>query len=235
MIKQSISVIIPTYNEASNIKILIPLIWELSEGKVEEILVIDGNSTDETVELAKSLGAKAFICPKKSRAAQMNLGAINSTSSIFYFIHADSRPIKGFVQDILKNCENGKLAGCYRYSFDKDHFLLNINAWFTRFNGIFAGGGDQTLYITRSLFDELGGFNENYTIMEDFDLVRRIRKISKFHVIPREIKVSARKYEVNGWLRVQVANLLAFTLFLLKSNPNSIKSLYCNLLNQQKT
>ncbi|SIN75275.1 TIGR04283 family arsenosugar biosynthesis glycosyltransferase [Algoriphagus halophilus] len=233
--EESISVIIPTYNESGNLKELIPLIKAEKDPKILEIIVVDAQSSDQTKQVAENFGVKFFHSERRSRAYQMNLGARHAIGSIFYFVHADTRPIKGFAQDIYKNFLNSKLAGCYRYSFDKTQFLLKINAWFTRFNGIFAGGGDQTLYITRSLFEKLEGFNEKYTIMEDFELIRRIRKISSFHIIPKEVIVSARKYEDNGWLRVQFANLLAFTLFLLNSNPKSIKSLYCILLKKQNT
>ncbi|MBN3519161.1 TIGR04283 family arsenosugar biosynthesis glycosyltransferase [Algoriphagus lutimaris] len=233
--EETISVIIPTYNEAGNLKELIPLIRREEDPKILEIIVVDAQSSDETQQVAENLGVKIFKSKRRSRAHQMNLGAKHAKGSIFYFVHADTRPFKGFAKDIYENYLRGKLAGCYRYSFDSTHISLKINAWFTRFNGIFAGGGDQTLYITSSLFEELEGFNEKYTIMEDFDLNRRIRKISGFHVIPKEVIVSARKYEENGWLRVQLANLAAFILFLLNSNPESIKSLYCTLLKQQKT
>lgn len=228
-----ISVIIPTLNESENLKDLIPLIWEYGDQKIAEILVVDGGSTDQTCKIAKTLGAKVILSEQKSRAHQLNLGAKQAKGSIFYFVHADVRPAKGFSQDILKNFYLGKEAGCYRYSFDRPHFLLKINSWFTRFNGIFAGGGDQTLYITRSLFENLEGFNEKYLIMEDFELTRRIKKVSGLYVIPKEITVSARKYEENGWLKVQFANLVAFILFLLNEKPDSIKSLYCSLLNHK--
>ncbi|MBN3582089.1 TIGR04283 family arsenosugar biosynthesis glycosyltransferase [Algoriphagus aestuarii] len=230
-----ISIIIPTLNESKNLVELLPMLWEYGGNSIQEIIVSDAGSTDATISIAKDFGAILVHSKKKSRAHQINFGIKEAKGAIFYIVHADCRPAINFSEDIIKNCFLGKEAGCYRYSFDSNNFLLKINSWFTRFNGIFAGGGDQTLYITRNLFERLGGFDEKFTIMEDFDLTRRIKKISDFHVIPKEIKVSARKYEGNGWLKVQLANLIAFTLFLLKISPDSIKSLYCTLLKQQKT
>lgn len=230
----TVSIIIPTLNESQNIRRLIPLIFEFGGAHIAEIIVVDAGSIDNTVEQAKVLGAKVIQTKIRSRAHQLNMGAKVSKSNIFYFVHADCRPVPRFSEEIVEYYSQSKEAGCYRYNFDSDHFLLRINSFFTRFNGIFAGGGDQTLYITRSLFEQLEGFDEKYTIMEDFDLTRRIKKVSKFHVIPREIKVSSRKYETNGWLRVQIANLTAFILFSINSKPETIKSLYCNLLNQPR-
>jgi GT2 family glycosyltransferase len=108
--------------------------------------------------------------------------------------------------------------------------LLKVNAWFTQFNGLLSGGGDQTLFIRKDVFWELGGFDETYCLMEDFELVRRIKKKYNFKVIPKRILVSARKYEKNSWFRVQVANLIVFGLFFLNHPPSKLKVLYSRLL-----
>lgn len=228
-----ISVIIPTLNEEENLKALIPLLFSIKNPEMIEVIVADANSSDQTKSIAESQGATFISCSAKSRAAQMNAGAKISKGNILYFVHADTRPLLSFLEDIQTTFEYGFLAGCYRYRFDSDNFLLKINSWFTRFNGLFSGGGDQTLYIERTLFNDLNGFDENYTIMEDFDLVRRIRQKSEFRIIPKSIKVSARKYENNSWLRVQLANLAVFIYFLRNKQPSKIKILYCRLLNHR--
>ena len=91
-------------------------------------------------------------------------------------------------------------------------------------------GGDQTLFITRTLFQRLGGFDEQFVIMEDFDIIVRIRRVASFAIIPQDVLVSARKYETNGWLRVQLANLTAFSLFFLKVSPGRIARTYKAML-----
>ncbi len=207
---------------------------EYGEGLISEIIVADGGSEDNSLAIAGSLGAQTILSTVCNRANQLNLGSKYARGSILYFVHADTRPNKKFAKVILESIEKGKQVGCFRYKFDSDSSLLKVNSWFTRFNGPFAGGGDQTLFIKKSFFDSLEGFNESYCIMEDFELVRRIRQKSDFHVLPQEITVSARKYSSTNWVKVQLANLMAFSLFLLKVKPASIKSLYLNLLNQKK-
>jgi GT2 family glycosyltransferase len=149
---------------------------------------------------------------------------------VFYFVHADVKPVPSFVADIFSSIESGHPAGCYRFRFDSDHRLLRFNAYCTRFNGMMCRGGDQTLYITRHLFEELGGYNEYFTIMEDFDFIRRIRKNHAFRIIPKSITVSARKYKDNSWLRVQLANLTVFTMYLLKRSPQDMATTYKRFL-----
>ncbi len=163
----------------------------------------------------------------------MNAGAKIARGEFPYFVHADTWPLASFVEDIKTNISKGYLAGCYRYRFDSNDFLLKVNSWFTRFNGLFSGGGDQTLFIKKTFFEDLNGFDEAYTIMEDFDLVRRIREKTEFRIIPKSIKVSARKYENNSWIRVQLANLAVFIYFLSNKQPSKIKNLYCRLLNHR--
>ncbi|MDG1277211.1 MAG: TIGR04283 family arsenosugar biosynthesis glycosyltransferase [Algoriphagus sp.] len=228
----TISIIIPVWNEANNLEELLPILLESKRQKVLEVLVVDGGSVDDSIDIAKRSNARVISSPLKSRAVQLNLGAQHANGDILYFIHADTRPLMSFDEDILQEVSYGIEAGCYRYKFDSTSRLLKINSWFTRFNGIFAGGGDQTLFISKSLINHLGGYNERFTIMEDFELVKRIRKITKFKVIQKSILVSARKYETNSWLSVQWANFLAIMAFRIGVHPETIKTLYSNRLNK---
>ncbi len=225
-----ISLIIPCLNESKNLSELIPYLLKNGGALLHEIIVVDANSTDGSAEIAKSFGVRCLTCSQGSRAAQMNAGAKIAMGDVLYFVHADTRPLVSFGFDIQAAISSGKLAGCYRYEFDSKSILLRINGWFTKFNGMFSGGGDQTLFIGREFFGTLGGFDETFCIMEDFELVRRIKRVTQFVIIPKKIKVSARKYKSNSWLRVQLANFAAFSFFLLKVKPHQIKGLYYSLL-----
>ncbi|TDK42812.1 TIGR04283 family arsenosugar biosynthesis glycosyltransferase [Algoriphagus formosus] len=221
-----LSVIIPTLNEEENLKVLIPFLKKELAEENHEIIIVDANSGDFSEEICLKHAVTFIRVERSSRAVQMNRGAMLATGDALYFVHADTRPRAGFFEDIEKAIANGKSAGCYRYRFDSNHPLLKINSWFTRFNGILSGGGDQTLFIKKEIFQEMGGFNEQFCIMEDFELVKRLKSKYQFYIIPKSIRVSARKYENNSWLRVQWANLIAFKDFLQNRDPMEIREKY---------
>lgn len=226
----TISIIIPTFNEAENITGLVTFIRHLEYEEVQEILVVDGGSKDDTVRLAREAGAVVMVSDQRSRAAQMNLGAKRAKGDILYFVHADVRLLSSFVTDISESLDQGFQSGCYRYIFDSNKFLLKVNAYFTRFDAIMCRGGDQTLFVRKSIFNLLGGYDESYTIMEDYNFILRLRKEYKFKVIQKDIIVSARKYEMNSWFRVQIANLSVFMMFFFRRSPGEMKQIYKILL-----
>lgn len=226
----TISVIIPAFNETRHIAARVQFARAHGGDMLKEIIVVDGHSEDETKVLAEAAGARVFISPVRSRAAQMNLGARHATGSVLYFVHADVQLLPSYVDDIRAALAHSD-AGCYRYVFDSDKWMLKINAWFTRFDRIMCRGGDQTLYVQRAVFEALNGFDEYYTLMEDYDFILRLRKRFRFYIIPKNVTVSARKYDTNSWLRVQWANLSVFIMFFRQRPPDEMKMRYRQLLN----
>lgn len=229
----TISIIIPTHNEAANIGRLVQELRHHSATDAVEILVVDAHSPDDTAELARQAGATVLSTPKPGRAAQMNHGAAHATCDILYFVHADVQIHPDFVATIRQAVADGYPAGCYRFRFDSEHPLLRFNSYGTRFKGIMSRGGDQTLFITKALFGQLGGFRERFVVMEDFDIIQRIRRVARFLIVPQDVVVSARKYEHNSWLRVQLANLTAFSLYFLKVSPTRIARTYKAMINHR--
>ena len=220
-----ISIIIPTYNEAPLIEPLLEQLIKYSDERVVDIIVADGGSDDNTRELAIAKGAKVLVCPT-GRACQMNKAIEHAQGDVYYFVHADCQPPNTFIKDITDAISEGYEIGCYRFQFEKQDLRLRINAYFTRYNLLMMRGGDQTLFVTQSLFKKLQGYDSNYVIMEDFDLIRRARKICKFKIFEKSVLISARKYEHNGYFKVQFANLYAFLQFYFGAKPEKIKQAY---------
>ena len=120
-----------------------------------------------------------------------------------YFLHCDSFPPKNFDLYVLEQVQNGNQAGCFRMKFDHSHLVLFVSQWFTRVNHISCRGGDQSLFVTKELFNEIGGYDENYIIYEDNEIIKRLYQKGKFVVIPKNLITSARRYRENGVWRLQ--------------------------------
>lgn len=225
-----VSIIIPTLNEAENIGKAVERLKAGSQGLHCDLIVVDGGSDDHTRAIASEAGAKVLQTPP-GRALQMNHGVEHSNGELLYFVHGDTLPPVDYLDKILKAVEEGYPVGCFRFRFDSDSWLLKVNAYFTRFNQIWCRGGDQSLFITREAFTSLGGYRNDYRIMEDYDLIIRARKQYPFKVIPDDVIVSARKYETNSYLRVQAANFVVFNMFRLGYSQEAMAKTYKRLLN----
>ncbi len=200
----NVSVIIPTLNEAGNIGRLVLHLLNNGNHFLKEVIVVDGGSKDATIEKALKAGAKVINCAQCGRAPQMNIGAKNSSGDLLYFVHSDTLPPKSYLIDIQKAVKEGFSIGCFRSIFDSKNPLLKFNGYFSRFDLLWCRGGDQTLFVTRSLFEELGGYKDHFLIMEEYDFIIRARQKQAFKIVPNEVLVSARKYEKRSFFKSTV-------------------------------
>ncbi|MDC8002974.1 TIGR04283 family arsenosugar biosynthesis glycosyltransferase [Aureisphaera galaxeae] len=206
-----ISIAIPVLNEADGIKDQLSyLLTACSPENISEIIVVDGGSTDNTSEIvAQFINQKVWplkfrlLTSERGRAKQMNVGANEATGDILYFLHADSFPPMEFDTFILEQVEKGNRAGCFQMKFDSNHWWLRLAGWLTRFRWRACRGGDQSQYITKELFDEIGGFDERYTIYEDNILINELYRRNEFVVIRNSLTTSCRLYRKKGIWRLQ--------------------------------
>ncbi len=225
-----VSIIIPVLNEASTIRQLVNhFLTNLDE--TFEIIVVDGGSSDQTIEICNQLPIQ-LLTSKPSRAIQQNTGAKAAKYEHLYFVHSDTLPPKSVEKDLKKCIDNNIEAACYRSSFDTSSVLMKVNAFFTRFNFLVCRGGDQSLLINKKTFFDLGGFDESLAIMEEYPLIQKLMDEKKLHIIPKAITISARKYENRSWLKVNKANYNAFKLYRAGTDSKIIQKTYLEALNK---
>lgn len=201
--KREISIIIPVLNEEAVIERLLDnLQLYRNDRLVKEVLVVDGGSTDSTVERVSKKGVRV-LRSVKGRARQMNAGAKHAAGTILYFLHADTLPPVNFDHAIIEAVSSGNLAGCFRLKFDNGSIFLRFFSWFSRINYRICRGGDQSLFVSRELFELNRGFNEQFMIYEDNEFIGRLYKSTRFKIIPKYVRTSARRYEAKGMLRLQ--------------------------------
>ena len=206
----NLTVIIPTLNEDNNIiKTLQALTKRAAQAHQIELIIVDGGSKDQTqakVRQWKESHPQHSISLLESapgRALQMNLGAAHSNAEILYFIHADTLPPKDYDALILRRLNPSHQAGCFRMSFDSNHWWMKLAGWGTRFHWKFCRGGDQSLFVNKALFNRVGQYASHYIICEDLHLIDRLYAHTQFQVLPQKVQSSARKYHARGMWQLQ--------------------------------
>ena len=228
-----ISIIIPVYNEAAVIAQNIFQLKKACTTTEVEIIIVDGGSSDETTGLACKSGA-VVVKSQKGRAKQMNHGASVANGEMLYFLHADSIPPFGFDQSILHAYREGAQSGCFRLAFDYKHWFLAANAWFTRFDVNAIRFGDQSLFVVKDVFMKSGRFKEDMFIMEDQEIIHRIKKHGKFVVLKDEVITSARKYLDNGVYKMQAIFFCIWALYYLGYSQQKLVQVYKKLISKHK-
>lgn len=230
-----ISIIIPVYNEQENLLKRLSFLSEQANKFSLEIIVVNSPETSDNSEMiCKNFAKVKYLqSEKKGRAAQMNFGAKYANGDAFLFLHADNKLPEDFYIEVVTALEKGNKVGFFAYKFDRETFLLNVNSRFTKKDGIFAGGGDQNQFFTKDVFEELNGFNESYCIMEDFEIIDRVRKFKiPYTIIQSRAIASARKYDHNSWFKVNLINGYVFLLYKCGVHPQKLRKKYKSLLRE---
>ena len=220
----SISVIIPTLDEAEFIS---GTLASIPQGHGVEVIVVDGGSRDDTPAMAQSLGALVLIS-SPGRARQMNLGADRSNGDILLFLHGDTRLPKGFTGHIHQCFRNPKVvAGAFRLGLAPPlrgsafiEMMANLRA-----EKLHLPYGDQAIFVPAKLFKKLGGYRE-IPLLEDVDLVRRLRRIGRLKVLPVPVVTSSRRWKQLGVWKTTWINQMILTGFFLGIPPRILARWY---------
>ncbi len=233
-----ISCIIPCLNERYELPAVLRLLGMAATrcSASVELIVVDGGSSDGSGEVAAAWTGVSLLHCRPLRAAQMNTGAAAARGEVLYFVHADTRPPLSCFADIEAAVAAGRPLGGYPFCFDSASQVLRFNSWMTNFNVIFTRGGDQSIYVTRELYAAVGGFRESMTVMEEYSFLRDLdARGVKYHLLGGgRTLVSARKYDGRSWVRVQVANICAMTMWRLNRPADDIRRTYGRVLRWPK-
>lgn len=222
-----ISVIIPSYNEEKTIQGTINYVYANACYKrlLKEIIVVDGGSTDGTIDEAKKTGATILVSPRKGRPSQLNYGAQKASGKILYFLQPHALPPPNFISEIAKASSKGYAGGTFSLKFDYKHWLLNTLSWLTN-NASWVYLSDQSLFVTKELFDKSGGFREDHLVMANQEMIKRMKRYTNFVVLKDSIIASARRYVRYGIFKTGFTQSLVYILHKLGSPQTSMTKLY---------
>src|SRR5271170_6218539 len=219
-----ISVIIPTLNEEVNLPVTLR---QLADHPDVELIVVDGGSTDRTVEIAQQYTPYVFRTPP-GRAQQMNTGARHATGDILLFLHADTFLLPGALDEIQRRIiGDGAVGGAFDLHIDSRRRLCKVVARVASRRSRWLGlpHGNQGIFVWRQVFEALGGFPE-IPIMEDLSFARRLRRAGRLTFIRSGLVTSGRRWNANGVVRTTLVKWWVTLLFLLRVPPRQIRHIY---------
>ncbi len=224
MTPQTISIIIPTLNEATSLE---TCVTALGSTRDFELIIVDGGSVDETATIGRGLKA-TVLTTTACRAIQMNAGANVATNEIFLFLHADTilpHDWRDHVQDTLQI--PGIALGAFQFALDDQGFKFRLIERLANFRSVFfqMPYGDQALFIKRETFHKVGGFPE-ISIMEDYAFCRAVRKFGKIETGDSKAITSGRRWRRLGFIKTTFVNQLVIFLYNIGAPHRILRRIY---------
>lgn len=227
--KVTISVIIPTLNEERSLPKCLAC---LSASAPTEIIIVDGGSTDRTLDLAQEFCARTtnahVITAPRGRASQMNEGTKASQGEVLLFLHADTQlppQSERIVQSALTS--PSVVGGRFDVRFDSSSLWSQIISAFmnrrSRLTGIATG--DQALFVRREVFEALGGFSE-IPLMEDIEFSRRLQQAGRIMALRSTVVTSFRRWDTQGPLRTILLMWTLRFLYWAGVSPHQLARVY---------
>lgn len=224
----TVAIIIPVLNER---KVVGEALLKVLDLGADEIIVVDGNSTDGTYEFIREYfpQVKCLKSQLANRSIQMNEGAHEAVSDILVFVHADLRLPESSIDLMKKSIQEGFVGGGHLKHYVPDGFLLNIYGFLI--NNIYTRllknlVGSNAIFVKRDVFMALKGFS-NVEFMEDVIFSRDMKRKGRISIINDCILVSSRRYLERGILRQIIRNVnVMINYFFFHKNPKELKQLY---------
>ena len=223
---RSISVIIPILNEA---KILEKTLSQLQpEFRSQELIVVDGGSTDASVRIAEEYGK--VVVSERGRAKQLNTGAAVATGDILIFLHADIWLESGALAAVETAISTGYVGGGFHQKIDGKNFLYRLIEIAGDIRGKYLKVfyGDSGIFLARTDFEKIGGFPE-VPILEEMEFSKRLRRLGKTTLLVPYIHISPRRWETRGIVRTTLNNWLITLLYFLGVSPEKLARLYSHI------
>jgi len=226
-----VSIVVPTLNEAPNICRQAQALSQLPNA---EIIFADGGSGDGTANAIDSLLPELpnvhVLQTPCGRARQMNAGARHAQGEWLIFLHADTAlPKDSFGAFITRVKESPQInSGAFTFRVDHAHWSYRYLEFYVglRCKFLKLPFGDQALFIKRRFFEELGGYRDDFPLMEDMELVQRLNKQAGFVILPAPVFTSPRRYENDGFFKRGLGNIYLQLLYRCGVHPRELAKKY---------
>ena len=239
-VKCRFSIIIPVLHESELINIQLEAVKHLETDEPFEIIVVDGSPTLDTLQVIKD-STIITVSSQQGRGRQMNTGVTHASGDILVFLHVDTVLPKHALLLIRKTLQNERIVGgAFTLQIQSPRLIIRMAAAFSTFRSriTHAPYGDQVIFLKKSYFDAIGGY-QDIPLMEDVELMRRIRKKKgNIIVLPTAVLTSARRWDQEGlyyatirdtiiiflyWCGISAEKLAKFYPWQIEDVPKNIK------------
>jgi len=223
------SIIMPVLNEEAVLDNQLAHLIQQCAHHDYELLIVDGGSSDQTTAIAQHYG-KVIHSPR-GRATQMNAGAAHASGNALIFLHADSRLPDDAFCAIERAFVSPEVVACaFKICFNCDQWPYRLVAFFTnlrsRLRTLFTG--DQAYVIRASSFKAVGGYPDQ-PLMEDLEIITRLRKIGKVILLHQYVTTSSRRHEKNGLMRTVLFMWYLRTLYKFGVSAIQLHRMYLDV------
>jgi rSAM/selenodomain-associated transferase 2 len=228
--RTALSIIIPTLNEAVSIGTTLRSVCS-TDGRVE-VIVVDGGSVDETVEIARKFGARV-ITTERGRGLQMHSGARVARGEALWFLHADTLPPPDAAARILEAlASDAEVAGGnFKIRFDGERSAARFLTWlYPQLRRLGLCYGDSAIFVRATTYREVGGFKP-FPIFEDLDLVRRLKRHGKLVYLNATVVTSSRRFEGRSFILTFARWAFLQVLYWMGIHPRTLAQLYAPIRN----
>ena len=222
---QTFSVIVPVFNEELNVANKLNYFKQLT--KSCEVIFVDGNSTDQTVEYLKQNGFIVINALQANRGAQLYKGILQANGEYLLLHHLDSALPKNalnLIEQALETRDWGRFdirLDSHQWKIQIIQKMMNLRS---RWTGIATG--DQAMFMRKDVCLQFANDLENYPVMEDIYLSKQLKKSTKPAFISDPVVSSARYWEINGVLRSMTKMWVLRTLYFFGMSPSTLYKLY---------
>ncbi|MDX8381892.1 MAG: TIGR04283 family arsenosugar biosynthesis glycosyltransferase [Ghiorsea sp.] len=222
----SLAIVIPVYNE---VKVLPKALKSLQELNVDELVFVDGGSTDGTQQVIEEAG---FVClqSEAGRAKQMNMGSESTISKIILYLHIDTSLSSSDISNIKKSYKHGYSSGRFNIKFTNGSITYRIISFFINMRSRFTkvSTGDQGIFVTRKAYEQVGGIPD-LKLMEDVAFTKALKRVGRVACLSDNLVTSSRRWENHGVMKTVWLMWKLRFLFWLGVDSNKLSQMYRNV------